>query len=215
MSWAKLDLPGQAAFEQAWKAATAGSLPIGSALTDARGNIIRTGRNRLFEPDPPPGGLSGNHLAHAEMNALAGLRTTEIDTRQLTLYSTMEPCPMCTGAIRMMHVGTVRFAARDPVAGSLRLLEATEFMRRSGICISGPEPDGAEFVSITLTTAVFLQLYPDSDLPERMIASFQELNPEAAELGQYIHRTGVLQQFIAGAETAETVYNELLNARRG
>lgn len=81
------------AFEQAWISWQAGSLGIGAVLADADDRVVTTGRNRVLESacDAP---LAGSLLGHAEMTAFAelGLRTA----RGLTLYTTVEPCLMCT-----------------------------------------------------------------------------------------------------------------------
>jgi tRNA(Arg) A34 adenosine deaminase TadA len=75
-------------------------------------------------------GLAGHRLAHAEINALLSVDHAAINLRECVLYTTLEPCALCVGAIRMLHISQVRYAARDPVAGGLRLLEATPFMRQ-------------------------------------------------------------------------------------
>ena len=100
------------AFEAAWDSWRAGSLGIGCALADDAGHIITVGRNRVLE-EPHSGPIAGTLLAHAEMDALAalGLRTAE----GLTLYSTVEPCLMCSATAIAMRVVCVRYASPDPV----------------------------------------------------------------------------------------------------
>lgn len=114
--------PWQVAFEQAWESWRAGSLGIGAVLADGAGRIVATGRNRVLESgsDAP---LAGSLLAHAEMTALAalGMRTA----RGLTLYTTVEPCLMCTSTSIAMRVAEVRYAASDPVFEGLEDLLAT------------------------------------------------------------------------------------------
>jgi tRNA(adenine34) deaminase len=95
------------------EAAGAGEVPVGCVVV-ARGELIGQGRNSpiaLLDP-----------TAHAEMIALrqaaisiAGYRLTEA-----TLYSTLEPCPMCAGALVAARVGTLVFAARDLRFGGVR-----------------------------------------------------------------------------------------------
>lgn len=119
--------PWRVAFEQAWLSWQAGSLGIGAALVDARIRVVATGRNRVLETggEAP---LSGTLLGHAEMTALAelGLRTA----RDLTLYTTVEPCLMCTSASIAMRVSRIHYAAADPVfAGLETLLGVHSYMR--------------------------------------------------------------------------------------
>ncbi len=210
MTWDDLSKPWQAALSEAWTAYCAGSLPIGCAIADREDNILFTGRNRLHEDDPPHGLLAGNHLAHAEMNALAPLRKQSIDPKQCVLYTTMEPCPMCTGAIRMTHIGAVHYAARDPVAGSIGLLDATPFMRRGGITVTGPVQSQLETFSVALTIAAFLELHAGTDLPVRIMTSYQPHVPDAVHLGQLLHDTGSLKRLCDGGYPADVVFRDVL-----
>lgn len=99
------------AIEQAKKAALLGEVPIGAVIA-RRGEVIARGHN-LRE--------SGRHaLAHAEIvaidsacRALGGWRLPDC-----TLYVTLEPCPMCAGAIINSRIERVVFGACDPKAGS-------------------------------------------------------------------------------------------------
>lgn len=88
-----------------------GEVPVGAVVTRC-GRIIATGRNRRE--------LGKNALAHAELEAinnacqvLGGWRLWECD-----LFVTLEPCPMCTGAIINARINRVVFGASDPKAGS-------------------------------------------------------------------------------------------------
>jgi tRNA(adenine34) deaminase len=128
-------------FTLAWQSFRAGSVPVGAVLTDPAGTIIARGRNRLNEPGPPPGQVGGSFLAHAEINALAPLVPGEYGDH--VLYSTLEPCLLCSAALRHSHVGTVRYAAPDPTwsgverVPSLNPLFARRWSRRVGP-VDGP-----------------------------------------------------------------------------
>jgi tRNA(adenine34) deaminase len=97
----------------AWEAHGSGNIGIGSVLTDAAGAIIAAGRNRVSDADAPAGRLRSTYLAHAEMDALAQL--PHGDYPDHTLWTTLEPCLMCASAVVLSHVGTVRYAAADPL----------------------------------------------------------------------------------------------------
>ena len=99
------------ALELAKAAADEGEVPVG-AVVSKNGEIVGTGRNRR-EKDK-------NALAHAEIeainnacNKLGGWRLWECD-----LFVTLEPCPMCTGAIINSRIKRVVFGAYDYKAGS-------------------------------------------------------------------------------------------------
>ncbi len=103
----------------AWESACAGSLGIGAVVTDAEGTEIACGRNRLVEHHPGDDHLAGTSLAHAELNALAKLRWGGHADDRLTLWTTLEPCLQCTGAIRMAPIAEVRMLSPDPLFRNL------------------------------------------------------------------------------------------------
>lgn len=100
------------ALELARRAAEAGEVPVGCVITDGDGNIIGEGRNRCEE--------NSDATAHAEMEAIKAASSALGDWRLegCTLYVTLEPCPMCTGAIISARIPTVVFGARDEQTGS-------------------------------------------------------------------------------------------------
>jgi tRNA(adenine34) deaminase len=101
----------QRALELARKAEGEGEVPIGALLV-RDGEIIGEGWNRpISESDP---------TAHAEVMALrdAGQRVGNYRLPGSTLYVTLEPCPMCAGAIIHARVQRVVFGAFDPKGGA-------------------------------------------------------------------------------------------------
>ncbi len=99
------------ALEEAKKAAADGEVPVGAVVVRG-GEVVSTGRNRR-EHDK-------NALAHAEIEAidracraLGGWRLWECE-----LFVTLEPCPMCAGAIANARLRKVTFGAYDPKNGA-------------------------------------------------------------------------------------------------
>jgi tRNA(Arg) A34 adenosine deaminase TadA len=112
-TWSSLPRPWQRAFEAAWASWRSRSLGIGSVITNAQTDILAVGQNRLMDPPDGPGPLAGIPMAHAEMNALA--RLPPGDCSGYTLYSTLEPCFMCSATIIGTYkIPRVLFAAPDP-----------------------------------------------------------------------------------------------------
>jgi tRNA(Arg) A34 adenosine deaminase TadA len=112
-AWLELHPAFRRCLELAYQSLAAGGLAVGSVITDATAEVIACGRNRAYDP---PGGdelLQGTPLAHAEMNALATIRT-DLDLGNCVLWSTQQPCFMCAAAISFSGVGAVRFMAADP-----------------------------------------------------------------------------------------------------
>lgn len=114
-AWSDLGLPGRRCLGLAWASYVAGGLAVGSVLTDAAGEIVAEGRNRAYDPPGGPDVLQGSPLAHAEMNVLAAVPEGRA-LGHCTLWSTQEPCSMCTAAAAFTGVGTVRYLAPDPWA---------------------------------------------------------------------------------------------------
>ena len=103
----------QLALELAREAAAAGEVPVGCVIADAAGNVIGRGRNRREE--------SGDATAHAELEAIRQACAALGDWRLsgCTLYVTLEPCPMCSGAIINARIDRVVFGAFDEKAGAV------------------------------------------------------------------------------------------------
>ncbi len=104
-----------AALEEAECALQLGEVPVGAVIVKD-GRIIGRGHNRR-ERDSDP-------TAHAEMIAIRTAAQT-LGNWRLTgteLYVTLEPCPMCAGAIVNARIATVVFGSFDPKAGAVRSL---------------------------------------------------------------------------------------------
>jgi cytosine/creatinine deaminase len=109
----------QAAIEQARKSLGEGGIPIGSVL-EHEGRIIGRGHNCRVQ--------TGSPIDHGEMNCLrnAGRLPASV-YRECTIYSTLSPCPMCSGAIVLYKIPRV-------VVGENRTFRGAEdYMRANGV----------------------------------------------------------------------------------
>ena len=202
MLWDLLAQPWRCCLDEAWAAYRAGSIPIGAAIVDGSGAVVSTGRNRVFEPDLIPPFLGGHRLAHAEVNALVALDYARADPRECALYTTTEPCPLCIGAIRMARLREVCYAARDPVAGSTVLLDATPFMRRRDIRVHGPAR--ADLETIVVALHVEFSLRTDGLVGKRLVAQWERDLAAGVRLGRKLYQSGELFRLgQAGIPTAD------------
>jgi tRNA(adenine34) deaminase len=106
----------QRALEEARRAGERGEVPVGAVLVSTSDEVLAAAGNRTIAASDP--------TAHAEILALRAAAQAIQNYRLLntTLYATIEPCPMCMGAILNARVARVVFGARDPkwgAAGSL------------------------------------------------------------------------------------------------
>ncbi|GAB78510.1 tRNA(adenine34) deaminase [Austwickia chelonae] len=102
----------QTALDLAERAGQAGDVPIGAVVVDPAGQIIGTGANtREIDHDP---------TGHAEIVALREAARHRQSWRLdgCTLVVTLEPCPMCAGAISLARIDTLVLGAWDPKAGA-------------------------------------------------------------------------------------------------
>ena len=106
----------QAAISEASAGLAEGGIPIGSVLV-RQGIILGRGHNRRMQ--------QGNPILHGEMDALqnAGRLPAHI-YRECTLYTTLSPCPMCTGAILLYNIPKVFIGENQTFMGEEELLRS-------------------------------------------------------------------------------------------
>jgi tRNA(adenine34) deaminase len=104
------------AVTEAQKAEQAEEVPVGAVIVDSAGRVLSRAHNRVVSLADP--------TAHAEILAIRDAAAAAGNYRLLntTLYVTVEPCPMCTGAMVHARIQRLVFGAADPrwgAAGSL------------------------------------------------------------------------------------------------
>ncbi len=117
----------RAAIEQARKSLGEGGIPIGSVLVH-EGNIIGRGHNCRVQ--------TGSAIDHGEMNCLrnAGRLSARIYQNSI-LYSTLSPCPMCSGAIVLYKIPTVIVGENRNFRG------AEDYLRSNGVRVEVVQDD--------------------------------------------------------------------------
>ena len=94
-----------------------GGLPIGAVLV-RDGEIISRGHNRLIQND--------SVILHAEMDAIENAgRLDYEDYVRCTLYTTLSPCPMCSGAVILYNIPRVVIGENTTLMGAEKLLECS------------------------------------------------------------------------------------------
>jgi len=100
------------AIEQARMAARRGEVPVGAVLIDERGQVLAKACNMPISHCDP--------TAHAEILALrqGAKKVGNYRLTGTTLYVTLEPCPMCAGAIVLARIKRLVYGIQDPKAGA-------------------------------------------------------------------------------------------------
>ncbi len=175
-AWGQLEPAWRETFELMWEAYRAGSIPVGAVLVDEAGAVVGRARNRIFEDDPPDPQLARSRLAHAELNVLVGLSSTRT-YEDWTLYSSLEPCLLCLGAVYMARVGRVRYAGADLYGGAAGRVRENDDMRSHPVAFEGPLPGPFGLLPELLHVAFFRRHRPDGNV----IVSYTAQRPELIE----------------------------------
>ncbi|HET8912542.1 MAG TPA: nucleoside deaminase [Ktedonobacteraceae bacterium] len=207
MIWQRLSQVWQCCAEEAWEAYRHGSLPHGAVIADAQGAIAAHGRNRIREQTAEGRQFARNRLAHAELNALFELDWYRVNVKECKLYSLIEPCPMCIGAVRMAHMKEVHFAARDGGSGGTSLIDKTPFFKSGNIQVFGPEDPELEIVLMAVfVEATLSQSHPDAGDWIKQLSSGV---PLGAKLGYQLFETKSLLTWKDEAKEAAFVLDQI------
>ena len=134
----------QVALEEARLAAQKGEVPVGAVVVHEGKLLVKSHNLREINKDP---------LAHAELLAIA--QAAEMLDRwrliDCTLYVTLEPCPMCAGAIVNSRLDRIVFGASDPRAGScgsiMNIVEDERLNHRPAVTRGILQPACSEILS--------------------------------------------------------------------
>ena len=106
------------AIEEAEKSLKEGGIPIGAVLVKD-GEVISKGHNRLIQND--------SIILHAEMDAIENAgRLNYEDYIECTLYTTLSPCPMCSGAVILYNIPRVVIGENTTLMGAESLLKCND-----------------------------------------------------------------------------------------
>jgi tRNA(Arg) A34 adenosine deaminase TadA len=103
----------QMALDEAAAAAKAGEVPVGAVLVNADGKVLARARNQMRHRHDP--------TAHAEIGAIRAA-CEKLGNERLndcSLYVTLEPCPMCAGAIAEARIAKLFYGAADVKGGAV------------------------------------------------------------------------------------------------
>jgi len=189
MRFSEIEKGFKYAFSSALRAYRRGSTAIGCAIMNADNECIATGENSIYAEDNSEK-INHHNLAHAEINAIlkAGSGRTA-DVSGYTLYTTMEPCVMCFGAIVMCYYKKVKFAALDPYAGATRLNTQHDY----GLNIEGPFED---LQKIQAAILIYRGLSRNGAYIGRTIEMYKDICETGVDLGKKLHSDVIFNDMI-------------------
>ncbi len=201
-----LDSPWREVFELAWESYKAGSAPCGAVVVDSRGALVSQGRNRAHEAEAPARQLAGTYLAHAELNAIAQLPAGRYPDH--SLYTSLEPCLLCLGAVVTCSLGSVRFAGDDPWGGS-RTIALDQIPRAVHYMpvIVGPRRDRIG----RLGAALFLEWYMRRSPDNPRLDYIRSHPTEPLRLAERLSKRKVLVEAAAAGQTLDQTLESVWN----
>jgi len=191
-AWDRIEPAWRSSFELAWESFVAGSVPVGAVVTDASGIIVARGRARSMEGAAAPGQLANATVAHAEINALGQVPVGP--HAGYAIYTTLEPCVMCTGAIVVANIGIVRYAGADALwTGLERLPELNAFIAGRWPRRVGPRKDELGAFAALLPLLFYVERHPSG----ATAASHAEVAPELLDLARGLVASGEHRRWAA------------------
>lgn len=181
-AWDALAAPWRLCLSLAWEAFGSGTIPVGAVLADAKGTVVATGRNRVYDHAAHDGQLTRSLLAHAEVNALVGL-DPDRRYRDHVLYSSLEPCLLCVGATHRATVGTVRYAGAEPFRGAAPLRGRISESEAQRAQFDGPLDGPFGVLAAALPVAFYLY---EGERSDDFIEVYERELPAAVRAGRQL-----------------------------
>ena len=202
--WNDLTKQWQIVFEEAWRAFCYGSTPIGAAIFNKDGSLVHSDRNRSREAD-----TVNREISHAEANALRRLDTEKFNSRELSIYTSMEPCPMCMGMILMGHIKTVHFAAFDSYCGMVHLTKEDPYYIGKNIkCVY----EGGDTELFQLTIQSYYELrHLERGCSDKVIKKFYETNSKAVENAKALYKDKTLDRLAENGTPCNEIFDMIMN----
>ena len=207
--WVDLSVPWQACLDEAWAACMAGSMPIGAVVVSSSGQILSRGRNRIRDTEEVPGEICGHHFAHAEMNCLFKVaKLDKAEAHQASLYTTLQPCPMCFGTFYAAGLRELHYASRDAYGGGDDALGKTPYLSRKPIKVFPPDDPELEQMVIALYTADALA-NPSPGF-DAVLEEEKKILPLAFSFGEFLHKEKWITRMRETRSTPRAVYDNLV-----
>ena len=206
--WNKLNLGWKNAFINAWDAFKEKTIPIGCVIQNEMDETVAIGRNMIYQTNNSDMILYNNKLAHAEINAILLLKESlHPKLKKYTLYTTMEPCILCFGAMVMGNIRNVKYAARDRFAGATAINKIHEYTVSKKINVEGPIEE-LEYFQICIQSYYELENHPNNC--ERILVEFEKDCMNGVITAKKLFENKILNKYCEENKNIEYIYNKLM-----
>lgn len=205
MRFQDLDQYWKRIFELEWISLCEGSKAIAALIVSNDGTIISEGRNQIGEeciPNP--------RVSHAEVDAIRKLDIKKYPlVKAYTLYTALEPCPMCMGTMVMGGIRNIVIGAKDDYGGAMSLIEHSEYLKSKKIQITWMPQEYGD-VQRAFQTLKELLYHSDQELLERMLADFSIHNKRGVMAAQELFREGIFDDKKPMDYGVEEIFDRLM-----
>ncbi len=206
MFYKELPIYWKRIFELEWESVCNKSKAIAAVIVSEEGEIISEGRNKIYEnvlPNPM--------VAHAEVEAVRNLDITKYpNPKSYTLYTGLEPCPMCMGTLVMGHIRNVVIAARDDYGGAMGLIEHSAFLKRKNINIVWLDNELGDMQRAFQSVRELL-FNEDVEKVKAMLQDFSQYNKAGVEAAEKLVSEGYFRHRALTELKVENVFDELMS----
>lgn len=202
MKFKELENPWQEVLELGWKSFCEGNLPIGAIIVDDNGNTISIGRNHYIVSKNFP----NFKVDHAETECIQQLDIGKYpDLGKYTLYTSMEPCPMCIGTIIMSNLKRVRVIAHDSWAGASDICIKNAYAQKKSVEVVFAD-DFLANIQIALQGCVELR---NKGTDSAVYKSFTEMYPLGASVAYKLFSEKIAERFVNEHKPFSEVFDEI------
>lgn len=204
MRYCELDDIWKRIFTKEWESLCKKSKAIAALIVDEKGNVISEGRNKIGEftiPNP--------RVSHAEVEAIRNLDIEKYPyVKTYTLYTALEPCPMCMGTMVMGGLRKIVIGTHDTHGGAMELIKYSTYLASKKISITWMPPIYGD-IQRGLQVIKELLYNEDKEKLSRMLIDFSESNHKGVDAAKKLVDEGLFVHKNPSDYNIEYVFNRL------
>ena len=205
MRYQELDTYWKRIFELEWISLCEGSKAIAALIVSNEGEIISEGRNKIGEATIP-----NPRVSHAEVEVIRNLDIKKYPhVKTYTLYTALEPCPMCMGTIVMGGIRNVVIGTKDAHGGAMGLLEQSEYLKRKNINVVWMPQEYGE-AQRGFQALKELLYNTNEELLECMMADFSVYNKKGVLAAKELIAEGLFDDKQPNSYSVEEIFDKLM-----